>query len=295
MKSFDYADIYIANTEKATKSGVGDYLTDHYTNLSTIKKESPVEISPQGLTIGNYTPFESIFSERYAMDPSKFIDPKVMEDLNNIIGLSAERLQRYFRLDNTDVLNENYRRGILPPPSNNTATESSSVVKNNIITRFSSVVIKVKGFFKKYVKPDSEKWETPLSKEKEGEIVATCSGFAAMVIVESLALTENDLREQVAAGLNEIKQSFAKQILEKKHCSAASAQRIAEKQIKEQHPDLYKFVKNKDHHIFNLPFAKDKDLAKMTPAKLLDVLNKSGALTKLPQMEIIEKYLVDPD
>ncbi|MDR3144316.1 MAG: hypothetical protein LBT64_02330, partial [Puniceicoccales bacterium] len=197
--------------------------------------------------------FESIFRERYTIDPSKLLKPGVMEELKSIIGLSEKDLQAEFHSQKRKALDDNSARITL------------SSMHNNITEGFLSIVKTSKEFINKHVQPDSERWVTPLSKNKN-EIVTTHAGLVAMLTIMSLSSVEEKLREQVEIKLNELIQLYARQISEEKY---AIVDVMAEVKISLKYPELYEFVKNKNYHIFEPPFAKGKDLATMTQTELL--------------------------
>ncbi|MDR3144278.1 MAG: hypothetical protein LBT64_02125 [Puniceicoccales bacterium] len=281
-------DIAVVDTQNHTKSGHKDKITDvtqciNYGHTDVERENRKlVGATTEDLALPKtLDPVVSIFTRRYAIDPSKLLKP----EYKNLLQLTEQDLWNEFHSARNKTILKNYC----------SAKTISISAYHNVAAFFHCIVRRVWAFLSKYTQPDSEKWATPLSNADTKKIVTTCSGFAAMVIVESLIILENDLRRRVNEKLSEMIELRTKEILGQKHVHADSAQLEAEEQIRRQYPELYKFVKNKDHHIFNLPFRSGTDLSTIIPSELLDLFNASGALAELPQMEIIEKYLVEPN
>ncbi|MDR1401546.1 MAG: hypothetical protein LBI81_01130 [Puniceicoccales bacterium] len=154
---------------------------------------------------------------------------------------------------------------------------------------FYSILRKTTAFFSKYVQDDSHRI-TPLSNYHEGdEIHTTCSGFAAMIIVETLKELDKNLKEMILdAVISERLSEWEKEFKPKNFNSAAlkafkrSEQIKIEDKISKQYPELFE-----DVPIFNMPFGNIKDLTTILPSELIDLLEKMGALEQLPLPSIL--------
>jgi hypothetical protein len=237
-------------------------------------------------------PLKAFFTDRYSIDPSRLLKDECVELANKVCGArdneTAETLRKDFRERKDAVITDSMDRKI------------SVTTQVTIKAAFLSLFRKIYAFLSGYVRDDSRS-STPLSTgtDKNKTIKTTCSGFAAMVIVESLLQLENDLKAKMLDSLNKELEAIRERITSDKYIFHEPTIAEAEEAFVKKYGFLKVYIDDdtnevrmrEDVHLFNFPFSKGTDLRTITPAELVELLLKSGAASTLPTPNTVGNYI----
>ncbi|MDR3144174.1 MAG: hypothetical protein LBT64_01580 [Puniceicoccales bacterium] len=173
----------------------------------------------------------------------------------------------------------------------------TSIIRDNInrvSIQDSSATLLLRSAAKKFMETGARlftksDWpSTPLSSANNGEkIVATPFGFAAMVIIESMLTTEQDLRNHVKDMFKNLMQATAREILNSSNLNETEAMSKAKLEVGKKYPKLFQFAEHENCHLFDFPFGSGTDLATISDDKLLEWLYERQAI--MPQMSTFRR------
>ena len=277
--------------------GIGDFYVEDKTKLKNwgsrlqgvenlVQKSHVVVIDPEDknpVFLGDKTEISIenfLRAEFYNIDPSKLIK----EGYGKIFTDKGGEVKKIFQQALTGQSKKK--------PDFSGGVSAAQMIK----AWFYSICRAVALVFSSYIIDDTTMEATPLGRWKEGDspINTTCSGYAAMVITESLLELNRQLKEALKnslikkqkdpllEGSHEIKDKAAREAIE------ARAAQKAESIVKAQCPELF----DENFHILNIPFGGIGDLGTITPAELIEYLKAVGAIEiEMPLPEVVTNYI----